>query len=263
MIPNQALCNVFQILLKTSNLLHMEFPQFLKHMAACFIYATLLERDRGYLDVAIIDRIDHLAHQVISTQSIEQDTFAKRISSLNYHWSSAMSGGRANSTFLTFAVRFRLDSYVDFKLEETGIHPVELSSMLHAAVVDFDNLPSFGLYTLPNQGSINIDLVTRLLKKGASPFEPYNGISAYEFVMDETSHNLNHLRKEGQQLLQLFQRYGKRLPKDDRRNNLLAAEEVHLAWSFRDELVKTKKSKYAATICRGNDNGHVDRRRLH
>jgi hypothetical protein len=253
MIPNQALCNAFRLLLKTSDPLHLDPSTFLHHMAACFKYATLLEHDRRKLDVALIEEIDHLAHQVISNTSADQGTFAQRISTTDYHWSSAISGGRANSTFLTFAVRFRLDSYVDFKLDNTDIHPVELSGMLHAAVVDFDNLLSFGPYALPNQGSMNLELVTRLLKKGASPYEYYHGISAYEAVLDEMCLYGGHLRKDGQSLLRLFERYGRRLDKADR-GNTLTPEEVHLSWSFKDELVKTNRPGYAATICiRMND----------
>lgn len=252
--------------LKISDPRNLDPFAFLRQIAACFKYATLVELDRSQLEPCLIEDIDQIAQRVLNNPDLpesEQGPFAQRMSSLHYHWSTAVSGGRANSTFLVFATRFRLDSYVKWKLKQrqskdtldsASVAPAELSSMLHAAVVDVDNLPNFEPYTLPNQGRRSMELIELLLRGGANPYEKLHGESGQEWVESEYNHISPAERKR---LLELFRRHGRKVSRKFGRDASApvigrSAQEVYESWSFKDELVmRSTPRNYAASICEG------------
>ena len=194
------LCKAFIALLKLSDPLDVDLPGFLEQISACFKYATLAEKDFNRLDVHLLEEIDSVAHQVTSNPVSSQGPFVQRMATSNYHWSSALSGGRTNSMFLSFAVRFRLDSYVNWNIKHGKLSRFELSALLHTAVMDFDNLPNFRSYGLEAQGSQNMELLKSLLKLGASPYEEFHGLSAYSAVLDDT----HHQNRQREKILWLF-----------------------------------------------------------
>lgn len=227
--------------MKVSKPVELEPLGFIQLIAACLKYAALVEQEHGKLNAYLIEEIDLTANRLLNNTASEQGVFTQRISSLNYHWSSALSGGRANSTFLSFAIRFRLDSFVAWKLNQIQLDQTELSALLHSAVVDFDSLPNFGPYALSEQSTRNMELIKELVKKGASPYEQFDGLSAYETVAEDI-HVHDHDRIS---LLKLFKRYVRRKLASasagrEASGNNLSAEQVHGKWAFKDDLVPTR-----------------------
>lgn len=203
--PTLSLCKSFIVQLKVTDTSTLELAGLWDTLTTCFKYASLSENASGKEYGRILDEIDKAAGKITTEQRYLQSPLVERLSLTKHHWSSAISGGRYNSTFLSFAVTYRLDSYVQQKIKD--LNKLDLSALLQVAVVDYNNLPQLGNRGLPNQGFRNLRLVKALLKLGANPFEEFRSMSAYEVIQDDIHDQTANHAAERQKILSMFKSY--------------------------------------------------------
>jgi hypothetical protein len=246
-MPNRTLSQAFLLQLKTSDPKSLDQLGFLQKIFTSLKYAELSEKEQNVVEWQLLQDIDQVAQRIFTAIVASQGTAVSLESTMEYHWSSAISGGRANSTFLTFAVRFGLHSFVTWSLDQIDIGSQELSAMLQAGLIDLDNMPYLGCYSLQRQGIENIDLLVMLLKRGANPYEMFHGCSVYELARarrDET-------------LLRSIDLYGPK-SRQPTSANTISEQDTYDNWSFKDHLVLRKKSNPSidGLVLRHDDNLH-------
>lgn len=184
-------------------------------IAFCIEHYARAEHESGITQVHVLDELDSAATAWSQLPGPFGYTFVQFFwrteASAKYHWTSTLVtgwsrsvGGPTASTFLAFAVRCQLYSYVQAKLSNGYSNMA--SSLLYTAVNDYrinlENAPSCQL-TRPN-----IKLIELLLAHGADTNELFRGISAWERVLEESSKAIPEDEALWQAIRNLFIRYG-------------------------------------------------------
>jgi hypothetical protein len=184
-------------------------------IAFCIEHYARAERESGTTQVHVLDELDSAATAWSRAPGPFGHTFIQFFwrteAGAKYHWTSTFVtdwnrsvGGPAASTFLAFAVRCQLYSYVQAKLSSGSSGMA--SSLLYTAVNDYQinlqNAPSCQL-TRPN-----IKLIELLLAHGADTNALFRGISAWERVLEQSSKASLEDEALWQAIRNLFIRYG-------------------------------------------------------
>jgi hypothetical protein len=213
--PNEALCKSFIIQLKVLHPRYLMPHSFWQIIAFCIEHFARAERESGTTQVQLLDELDSAASTWSQLPGPFGQTFIRFFwrteESSKYHWTSTLVtgwsrsvGGPAGSTFLAFAVRCQLYSYVQAKLSNgsSGF----ASPLLYTAVYDYrvnlQNAPSCQL-TRPN-----IKLIELLLAHGADTNVMFRGISTWERVLEQSSKAPLEDEALWQAIRSLFIRYG-------------------------------------------------------
>jgi len=213
--PNEALCKSFILQLKVLHPRYLMPHSFWQIVAFCVEHYARTERESGATQVQVLDELDSAATAWSQLPGPFGYTFVQFFWRTNagakYHWTSTLVtgwsrsvGGPAASTFLAFAVRCQLYSYVQAKLSNGSSEMA--SSLLYTAVNDYrinlQNAPSCQL-TRPN-----IKLIELLLAHGADTNALFCGMSAWERVLEQSSKANPEDEALWQAIRNLFIRYG-------------------------------------------------------
>lgn len=213
--PNEALCTSFILQLKVLHPRYIMPHSFWQIVAFCVEHYARAERESGTTQVQVLDELDSAATAWSQLQGPFGHTFVhffwRTEACAKYHWTSTLVtswsrsvGGPAASTFLAFAVRCQLYSYVQAKLSNGSSEMA--SSLLYTAVNDYwinlQNAPSCQL-TRPN-----VKLIELLLAHGADTNALFRGTSAWERVLEQSSKASLEDETLWQAIRNLFIRYG-------------------------------------------------------
>lgn len=184
-------------------------------VAFCVEHFARAERESGTTQAQLLDELDSAATAWSQLPGPFGHTFVnffwRTEAGAKYHWTSTIVtgwswsvGGPAASTFLAFAVRCQLYSYVQAKLSNGSSQMA--SSLLYTAVNDYrinlQNAPSCQL-TRPS-----IKLIELLLAHGADTNALFRGISAWERVLEQSARASPDDESLWQAIRNLFIRYG-------------------------------------------------------
>jgi hypothetical protein len=184
-------------------------------IAFCIEHYARAERESGTTQVNVLDELDSAATAWSQLPGPFGHTlvqfFWRTEAGAKYHWTSSFGtswsrsvGGPAASTFLSFAVRCQLYSYVQAKLS-SGSSEMS-SSLLYTAVNDYQiNLQHAPSCQLSRP---NIKLVELLLAHGADTNSLFRGMSAWERVLEHSSTASPEDETLWQAIRNLFIRYG-------------------------------------------------------
>jgi hypothetical protein len=162
-------------------------------IAFCIEHYARAERESGTTQAHMLDELDSAATAWSQLPGPFGHTFVhffwRTEAGAKYHWTSTLEtdwsrsvGGPAASTFLAFAVRCQLYSYVQAKLS-TGSSSMA-SSLLYTAVNDYRiNLQNASSCQLTRP---SIKLIELLLAHGADTNALFRGISAWERVLEQS-----------------------------------------------------------------------------
>jgi hypothetical protein len=188
---------------------------FLQIIAFCIEHYARAERESGTTHVHVLDELDSAATAWSQLPGPFGHTFVRFFwrteAGAKYHWTSTLVtgwsgsvGGPAASTFLAFAVRCQLYSYVQAKLSNGSSNMA--SSLLYTAVNDYRiNLPNAPSCQITRP---NIKLIELLLAHGADTNALFRGVSAWERVLEQSSKTTPEDEALWQAIRNLFIRYG-------------------------------------------------------
>lgn len=213
--PNEALCKSFIIQLKVLHPRYLMPHSFWQIIAFCIEHFARAERESGTTQVHLLDELDSAATAWSQLPGPFGHSFVhffwRTEEGSKYHWTSTLAtgwsrsvGGPSASTFLAFAVRCQLYSYVQAKL--CNGTSMLASPLLYTAVNDYrinlQNAPSC-LLTRPN-----IKLIELLLAHGADTNAMFRGISAWERVLEHSTKATEEDEALWQAIRNLFIKYG-------------------------------------------------------
>jgi hypothetical protein len=213
--PNEALCKSFIIQLKILHPRYLMPHSFWQIVAFCIEHYARAERESGTTQVHVLDELDSAATAWSQLPGPFGHTFVRFFwrtdAGAKYHWTSTFGtnwsrsvGGPAASTFLTFAVRCQLYSYIQSKLNNGSSEMA--SSLLYTAVNDYEiNLQHAPSCQLSRP---NVKLIELLLAHGADTNALFRGMSAWERVLEHSSAASPEDEALWQAVRNLFVRHG-------------------------------------------------------